>query len=363
MNRKFFTLIAGFFMLAASLGTVSAQFGAGTAVDKFPKYPGEDNKLYQLTASETDDGTSQVFFLTVNADGVLDLDTVGALTPPAQFHATFGETLWCISFGTHVEGQNPKIDFTNKAHGLNLAVSADDAKSGKDFVNVKLGNLAGWGFSAAYKGDVEENKPLYTYADADNVLLLGIAERKSGDQTKDSLVVLKASAIDVVSKGVYPNGTLFFTIQEPAALWLTADQYNTILGTQKAGNVALKFDPEKANTLTVNPWSDQALFATPSSAGGAWLNFQIDKDEKTASGKGQTYVRVDTAYTNPTATGGGTQFLTFAYDTIVSNLNGYDLSGQYDFALRYYPSNDSIAIQVREVRYKPATGNWYAAAN
>ncbi|MDR1258821.1 MAG: DUF6383 domain-containing protein [Tannerellaceae bacterium] len=356
MNKKFFTLIAGALVLAASFGTANAQvIGTGDATNiKFPDFPKSDGHLYQLYTAYS--GTDYVLSL---RDGKLGLYETGT-TPPAG--GQYGETLWCLQFADENEGQNPKVDFTNKAVGLTLRTSVDDAYlPASDSLDVRLGNLGGWGFSPIYKTDIATEKLLYTYFTADSVLVLGVYD--NGNPADMKVVAFKERADKAIAAvsgtytaaptafpDVYP---LYFTLWKPAELILTANDFNTILGTQEAAAHKLTFVKDKNKTSALNPWSEYNLFATTSNAGGDWLNFAQVKAGTTNVVDSMKFVRVDTSWVNST---GNNMYLAFKFDTIIKNgiLSDNDILKQSDFKLTYNVTNDSISIQVAEARFNVA---------
>lgn len=75
------------------------------------------------------------------------------------------------------QGKEPIYDFVNKATGEFLAISEEDVVGlqvgGTTDAELSVGEtFGGWAFSPEYKENLKENMPLYTYQEADNVLLL-----------------------------------------------------------------------------------------------------------------------------------------------------------------------------------------------
>jgi hypothetical protein len=337
MNKKFFTLIVSALVLAASFGTANAQIAPGMPVGKFTSFPTGDGRLYQLQATIGVGGTP--VGLAVRGDGTLDIDTVSAT--PVPYSGIYGESLWCLGFKeSQAEGQNPTLNITSRSVGRLLQVSTDDAKKPGEPIDIRLGDLGGWGFSATYKNAVQSGLPLYTYFDNDSVLVLGVKA------STDTVVVFKDAASRVINQSGYVapavSGAtaLLFTIVTPAPLILSATDFNTILSTQGSAAHKLIFNKDKNKTTALNPWGEQELLAQPSAFGGNWINFaKVDAQGHIDT---ETFVRVDTLYTNTT----GNKYLAFTNDTIVNGLQG-----QYDFLLRYDVSKDSLSIQVREARF------------
>jgi hypothetical protein len=380
MNRKFFTWVAGTLLLAASFGTAKAvTIETGKSNIAIATYPNTNGKLYQLHAT-TGAGGSSNFVLTVDGDGVLGIEKTTAYTK------TYGESLWCINFGS----PDPKVvDFTNRAHTTPLKVSIDDvtdvekvpaAEKGLPSVSAKLGDLQGWKFSETYKTAVETKRPLYTYFDTENepdAVLVFAAVR-------DSLVIVKASVSEVnkaagSSAPVYLDegdevAILLFTLWEPAEIILTAAQFNTNLATADSTARTLAFT--KSGSRGVNPWKNNKLIAVPVYGGDAYEYKASDKTVSYVRGGGELsqyvrfaevsgkaanpakFVRVDTAYTP-----GSNEYLAFKIDSIwgfqgEAAFGASKIINQYDFLVKYDVANDSLSILPREVYKAPGAKGW-----
>jgi hypothetical protein len=330
MNKKFFTLIAGCFMLAASLGThaqttINLGIAGGSAVDKLPY--GNSGKLYWLSATATTDGITRV--LSVDPNGNL------FAYPANQYAGTYGESLWCVSISREDQGANPKFDFSNKAHGDLLSVSEEDTISGTQ-VNLAHANLSGWGFSKTYENSLQPDRVFSTYYTADTVLVLTLLS--------DSKVGVKKFPADQLETTIVTSDpdVLKFTVWTPAEVILNANDFNTLLNTTNSGYQSLTFKPDRNNTQLKNPWSDYKLKAYDV-AGGNWLKFEVQNP----ADANHTWLRVDTAYTGDY----GTRFLKFAFGPVPTTVPV--LENQYYFQLRYYVSNDSLAIDVKQAIFKP----------
>jgi hypothetical protein len=367
MNRKFFTWVAGTLLLAASFGAANAQTEVtvnGTTVKKIATFPNSDGKLYQLHAStsEADSASStNGYLLTLKANDEFALAPISTSTNKTTFEGnstTFGGSLWCLQFDSQNQGQNPKIDFTNKAFGKNLVVDLEQAvPSYADTASVTYGDLGGWGFSQTYKTDIEKAKPLYTYFHPDSVLVL--AKHKTTNQLVIVRRLATAKTIDA------DDGTpLYFTIKEPLAIQLDATNFNTILSTQKEGAVKLTFDKDRNNTTIKNPWSDYSLRAQNSASNLGYLTFAQTKSNGAVDSA--KFLRVDTAFINTS----GTKFLAFTFDSIATRkvsgtstpVRNSIFANQYDFKVMYDVANDSMSIQVLEAITEPDDkGLWHTA--
>ena len=316
MNKKFSTLLAG----VALFGATSAF--AGNNVPSLIE--GTNDGLYQLKAPGN-------LYLAVNAKG--ELVTVNNVTAD-----NVASTLWCTTVTVENQGKAPIYDFVNKGAEALLSVTMDDfAKNAMQTTKNSLvgGEIAGWAFSGTYANALEANRPLYSYFQEDSVVGLVL---------EDTNVRLKKAG----GKAADISGAKFttFTLVEADGIALNAKQINTKLGIQDAANgVKLTFNPDRNNTSLENPFSDVAFIA---------------KDARTESFVYVTrkadnqYLHVDTAYTNKNSD----KFLAFNYKKAL----GTDLADQGKFLFTYFPSHDSLVIQVKQAtRLSASVKDWKKA--
>ena len=189
--------------------------------------------------------------------------------------------------------------------------------------------FGGWAFSPEYKENLKENMPLYTYQEADNVLLL-VKGDKGGIKAK------KVKASEARSNS---TGGAQFTLYDAGTYVLSAAEINAYLKDNK--NV-LTFTPD-ANA-DVNPFSTTA-FVAKGVAADTDHNFVYVTSKSDAN----AYLKVDTA-----ANGVGIQFLKFGW-TDMAKEKDFDnslLVNQHKFLFTYRPSLDQLRIQVKQARYK-----------
>ena len=171
--------------------------------------------------------------------------------------------------------------------------------------------------------------PLYTYQEADNVLLL-VKGDKGGIKAK------KVKASEARSNS---TGGAQFTLYDAGTYVLSAAEINAYLKDNK--NV-LTFTPD-ANA-DVNPFSTTA-FVAKGVAADTDHNFVYVTSKSDAN----AYLKVDTA-----ANGVGIQFLKFGW-TDMAKEKDFDnslLVNQHKFLFTYRPSLDQLRIQVKQARYK-----------
>ena len=316
MNKKFSTLLAG----VALFGATSAF--AGNNVPSLIE--GTNDGLYQLK-------TPGDLYLAVNAKG--ELVTVDNVTAD-----NVASTLWCTTVTVENQGKAPIYDFVNKGAEALLSVTMDDfAKNAMQTTKNSLvgGEIAGWAFSGTYANALEANRPLYSYFQEDSVVGLVL------EGTNVRLKKAGGKAADI-------SGAKFatFTLVEADGIALNAKQINTKLGIQDAANgVKLTFNPDRNNTSLENPFSDVAFIAKDARDGSfVYVTRKADNQ----------YLHVDTAYTNKNSD----KFLAFNYKKALST----DLADQGKFLFTYFPSHDSLVIQVKQAtRLSASVKDWKKA--
>ena len=322
MNKKFSTLLCASLLFSSAFSAVNAAnlnnaaVGANaTAVAKLDK--AALSGVYQLRVGTQvlviEDGK----YVLKNVNDGFDLQA----------------SLWCVQVTEEGQGKEPIYDFVNKATGEFLAISEEDVVGlqvgEKTKTNLSVGEtFGGWAFSPEYKENLKGNMPLFTYQEADNVLLL-----VKGDNGGLKAKKVKASVARSESERVQ------FTLFDAGTYVLSAAEINAYLKDNK--NV-LTFTPD-ANA-DVNPFSTTAFVAKGVAA---------DTDHNfvyvTSKSDVNAYLKVDTA-----ANGVGIQFLKFGW-TDMAKEKDFDnslLVDQHKFLFTYRPSLDQLRIQVKQARYK-----------
>ena len=322
MNKKFSTLLCASLLFSSAFSAVNAidltdaAVGVGaTAVAKLDK--AALSGVYQLRVGTQvlviEDGK----YVLKNVNDGFDLQA----------------SLWCVQVTEEGQGKEPIYDFVNKATGEFLAISEEDVVGlqvgEKTKTNLSVGEtFGGWAFSPEYKENLKGNMPLFTYQEADNVLLL-VQGENGGLKAKK----VKASVARSESERVQ------FTLYDAGTYVLSAAEINAYLKDNK--NV-LTFTPD-ANA-DVNPFSTTA-FVAKGVAADTDHNFVYVTSKSDAN----AYLKVDTA-----ANGVGIQFLKFGW-TDMAKEKDFDnslLVNQHKFLFTYRPSLDQLRIQVKQARYK-----------
>ena len=323
MNKKFSTLLCASLLFSSAFSAVNAAdlnnaaVGANaTAVAKLDK--AALSGVYQLRVGTQvlviEDGK----YVLKNVNDGFDLQA----------------SLWCVQVTEEGQGKEPIYDFVNKATGEFLAISEEDVVGlqvgEKTKTNLSVGEtFGGWAFSPEYKENLKGNMPLFTYQEADNVLLL-VKGDKGGIKAK------KVKASEARSNS---TGGAQFTLYDAGTYVLSAAEINAYLKDNK--NV-LTFTPD-ANA-DVNPFSTTA-FVAKGVAADTDHNFVYVTSKSDAN----AYLKVDTA-----ANGVGIQFLKFGW-TDMAKEKDFDnslLVNQHKFLFTYRPSLDQLRIQVKQARYK-----------
>ena len=323
MNKKFSTLLCASLLFSSAFSAVnaadlnSAAVGANaTAVAKLDK--AALSGVYQLRVG------TQVLVI---EDGKYVLKDVND-------GFDLQASLWCVQVTEEGQGKEPIYDFVNKATGEFLAISEEDVVGlqvgGTTDAELSVGEtFGGWAFSPEYKESLKGNMPLYTYQEADNVLLL-VKGDKGGIKAK------KVKASEARSNS---TGGAKFTLFDAGTYVLSAAEINAYLKDNK--NV-LTFTPD-ANA-DVNPFSTTAFVAK-----GVVADTDHNFVYVTSKSDANAYLKVDTA-----ANGVGIQFLKFGW-TDMAKEKDFDnslLVNQHKFLFTYRPSLDQLRIQVKQARYK-----------
>ena len=339
MNKKFSTLLAG----VALFGAMSANAAVNPAI---VLTEGANSGLYQLKNKSNN-------FLSMDADGKLTVTQSGDLDSE-----NLANTLWCVTVTEEGFGKEPIYDFLNKATGQYLTVTLDGLEGvtaanlfGTTQGNVIAGGeIEGWAFSKVYASGVEEERPLYSYFTKDAVVAIHTANNQVG--------LKKMLATDVEGQ-VASNDLVHFTLTEANPIVLSATAINTIFGMQDADKgVKLKFKEDKNKTSLVNYFSEYKFWAEDSEDAN-FVRVLTSENDKLA--KDSVYVYVDTAYANVN----GEKFLAFntqqlnhavlsknttGHRTVADSL-GAALNDQSKFMFTYWPSKDSLVIQVKQATY------------
>ena len=322
MNKKFSTLLCASLLFSSAFSAVNAADLTGAAVGANATAVAKLDKaalsgVYQLRVGTQvlviEDGK----YVLKNVNDGFDLQA----------------SLWCVQVTEEGQGKEPIYDFVNKATGEFLAISEEDVVGlqvgEKTKTNLSVGEtFGGWAFSPEYKENLKGNMPLFTYQEADNVLLL-VKGENGGLKAKK----VKASVARSESERVQ------FTLFDAGTYVLSAAEINAYLKDNK--NV-LTFTPD-ANA-DVNPFSTTA-FVAKGVAADTDHNFVYVTSKSDAN----AYLKVDTA-----ANGVGIQFLKFGW-TDMAKEKDFDnslLVNQHKFLFTYRPSLDQLRIQVKQARYK-----------
>ena len=316
MNKKFSTLLAGVALLGAT--SVFAADNVTSLVE------GTNSGLYQL---KTDGGQ----FLSINEDGKLSVvDAIEA--------DNVASTLWCVTVTEENKGKAPYFDFVNKGAEALLSITMEEFAAGATATTVAPevgGEISGWAFSSTYE-TLQSNKSLYSYFTTDSVVGFVVGA--------DNAVTLKKELASKVVDGTFTS----FSLVEADSVTLNATQINTKLGIQKAdAGVTLKFTPDANKTSLKNPFSQESFLAADAEDGFVYITRKADDKA----------LFVDTAFINTT----GSMFLAFNYMEDLDELKDSDLEGHGQFLFTYFPTNDSLVIQVKTIIEAPTADGWKAA--
>ena len=303
MNKKIFTLLAGAFLMLATVFSASAQ----SAISAMPLRLGDAvgelqigaNDYYHLRVeavldasaariptlldstvlymgNQQTDRSYPIFLAPLGkagattspwiSSGVNTLDWFTAGAPRTQESAS---SLWCTVIHPHVQGQNITFDFTNKFvkdQLLEIEAEQDDYYTwGVDGSGYQVSGAAGsfdtfvpgiiskWHFSETYTPSVKQGKPMFAYVigTSDTVVVLCAADPTAplGE------IVLKIAGVNDVLNERVP-GMLFFTLYEAMPFTLDAADFNSMFGTKTTPSRSkLIFSDNDVTTGNTNPFS------------------------------------------------------------------------------------------------------------
>jgi hypothetical protein len=316
MNKKFFTLIAGVFLLAASFGTAHAQYSTGkpttTISPQLPAIGEVSERLYQLGIGATGTPTSASYLLAVekNGDGRYYLSAADAS------NYDLPSTLWKISVTKNAEGAL-SYSFVNVQTNLPLtyvAVTGTDvskSKAGAAVSDVSYlgGEVSLWKWQPAVKVD---NYPTDKFTG--KALTSAYGAKLDSAVTLATVTTLAANVSIGLAKyslGDEPTSItnqIYLTPYDAAPVLLTPDDLNSMLWTQDAekGKVSFSFAPNvKGSTLgnAFTTGSFKAVWAV-----GYPASFSALKDQHSTN---------PTPYDAYTGTSGTTTYTTLA--TAIAN--------------------------------------------
>ena len=375
MNKKVLTLCAGF-MLASSVMASAApqdyvpvkinQDVVGVSVTKLPE--GNDGSLYHLLAAGYMANGALTNFtdnkvLTLDEKGTINLVSLnGTGNGTVDEDNVWTSSLWCVNVTrTEANGQNPIFDFTNSLRGMMLSVSVEGYKgwTSEDLKGTKVyyqnvapvsdGEVSGWKFYPVYDG-MSGNWFLGSYVEGS---VMAVLAWNSNTQNVCVKVVENATFANEVS------GLLKFSLNKSVDKILTAEQFNSILGTQDAKKgVQLTFVKDANHPDFPNLFSQTKIKAEEVIGSDNAVTFY--KEVQEAGNFNKYYLHVDTAYTNANAS---SKFLKFAYMDkagVKFGANGANVESLGQFFIYYNATEKRIYLRAKGTIQKPDATNWWS---
>ena len=375
MNKKVLTLCAGIMLVSSVMASAAPQDYVpvkinqdvvGVSVTKLPE--GNDGSLYHLLAAGymvngalTNFNDNKV--LTLDEKGTINLVSLnGTGNGTVDENNVWTSSLWCVNVTrTEANGQNPIFDFTNSLRGMMLSVSVEGYKdwASEDLNGTKVyyqnvapvsdGEISGWKFYPVYDG-MSGNWFLGSYVEGSVMAVLAWNSNINNVCVK---VVENATFANEVS------GLLKFSLNKSVDKILTADQFNTILGTQDAKNgVQLTFVKDANHPDFPNLFSQSKIKAESVDASSMAVNFY--KEELEGGVPNKYYLHVDTAYTNANAS---SKFLKFAYMDkagVKFGANDANVVSLGQFFIYYNATEKRIYLRAKGTIQKPDATNWWS---
>ncbi|MDR2533782.1 MAG: DUF6383 domain-containing protein [Tannerellaceae bacterium] len=299
----------------------------------------------------TPTASSVLYYGWIDKNGELRIDPV---TPwGSDFAGKYHETIFCVTLSQNADqGRGATLDISSWAHKFPLLIDPDAAQIGGDIaygnmlnpvikdakfpVKANEGYLGNWGYSNSYGAMMQHWLPIYTYVPGRNdsvyIFVADFINNTHGvgptAVTHSPIKIQKLAAADLYAAKL-PQDALLVEFIAPAPVALTADGFNTKLGSMVGGKsqrLVFKGDGgvtfssgDKSNLVPsagYAPWRDVDLTAidvapnsitplpggsytyhngisgqTPGNATDNWLYF------KAASGANKDkFLYLDTAY-------------------------------------------------------------------
>jgi len=363
MNKKIFTLMAVSLAMFLTSFAVNA-LNLGDTVRALPANV-LNEKAYHLAITGIGDRVVTDTIVIMDEKGYLKMVPTSAISTsvtPGIDYEGLRQSLWCVNVEQATAGDQPDFYFYNKVADRPLSVTngrwkdpaavsfpAIPSRSNADWYIQTYGTgtntdiLTGgpedaWrrSLKTSYNASLAVNQPLYREVE-DDYYLTFIAG------TDGILTLAKVHGTDLNLNGqdtatFYKSVVVKFTLIEAAPFILDAAAFNTKLGTQDASaGVKLKIDP---NPTEASPFTE-LLFASAVSGGAGTAGYI--KLGATTKNNLITVLDGDDAnnYVN---------YLNKRYPKITTQ-SAVVTSGEQEFRAVYYPSNDSLLLNVRRIEH------------
>ncbi|MGP1462049.1 DUF6383 domain-containing protein [Tannerella sp.] len=350
MNKKVFTLLAASLMLFVAAFMANAQtLPYGDAVKYLPEGVGKG--AYHLKVEVQYPSGPEDRFLAMDEYGYITLVDPAAYiyepgVPADSAYRRLRASMWCVNV-TRPEnyGKVPGFAFTNKEYGAGLEFNYEKAMFGRAWcagMKVKSqgdlplvgGNLGIWKFSRTYNTvPLEQEQYLAIEVEPDYYMTFAI-NRTCGASDSVRLVVAHKDEFDV-NADFYKNDLLKFTLVSALPRVLTAKEFNTMMYEYSTEEYRQLEFSQKVSKGQVNPFEQplKAEEVTGTSGNALYLNLKNKAGEYVTA-----LSATDEDYIND---------LGFRYPKIVTGKKSS--AQQSDWRFVYYPSEDSLVINVRKL--------------
>ena len=373
MNKKVFTLLAASLMLLLGVARASARPAHGDTVKYLPAGIGKG--AYHLKVTRIGDrviGAKDSAYLIMDQEGYVTLAdsayvwNVNSLSSDSAFFK-LRSSLWCVDVGQFENnGRVPAYTFLNKEYGTDLAFEYQpylftdtgsayysdsmakfnpnliDKISGQHNLPLVGGNLSKWRFSRTFNTvRLDTSQYLAIEVKPDYYMTFAVPQ---GGGHNIRLVVAHKNDFDT-SANFYKNELVRFTLVQASPRVLTANDFNTKMHQNPTeGPVRIFFNPDV--TSDQHNVFDQLLKATDVQA--------------STRGKDNHYLYLNTV---------GGQYLTMSTSSATGYYNGLGIpypkiettgsasDDQSKWRLVYYPSEDSLVVNVKGYKNHVSYGN------
>ena len=373
MNKKFSTLVATLLVVGGM--TSASAITSPSANDKQVKAI-EEGKAYQLYG-----GSDQLLVMT-NTNGVYKAEFL-----PATQVTDLNSSLWTISYVSK-ETSGPDFTLVNKATGCPLSVDLKALTTTPVAVNMG-GNVSSWKWYPSVKKEdgfsYNDHQTVKSYFTSDSVVYLTVGANNEVMAAKEDVNKIATIPGQIEIAPFRANGAV-----------LTAKDLNTKLGTDIEGeSFKLSATPELkvgtnstlGNKFTDNTYRAWNQAATTNEANselhsgfsfwnsvGDYVMLQVIDGKNDDKPCEDTYLMADTTYIPGLYVNNeeGVQFTDTAKASKLTIFGGEDYINNFQpgrnpksalFKFTYFPTEDSLAIDVLEYNKKGTSETSYEGKN
>jgi hypothetical protein len=249
-------------------------------------------------------------------------------------HLDLAATLWCTEIEKPSElGEHALYTFKNKLHNKFLNAGSSVGTTG-----------ISWMYSTAHlNGNLNYSRPLYRRTNGTSDTQYDVINYTTDGTT--SITISSSLVSNFTNQNI--SRMLKFSIIEAAPIVLDKEAFNTVMGTQGAGEgVDLTFTPNSTSTDNPN-YFDRKLFAESATITAAGNLGYLRVRAGASTGDNFIFNHLNNVGDTYTNGNGDTKYLKLRIGS--NSGSGTTINNHYRFV--YFPSRDSLVINAYEVRH------------